>query len=73
MSEAKVLATMMAETQGQTFDEEKFMTKFAAADKNADGKLTWEEFSSKALAAAKERGIIEWSLRVWLNKSSCND
>mmetsp|Transcript_277 Transcript_277/g.621 ORF Transcript_277/g.621 Transcript_277/m.621 type:complete len:88 (+) Transcript_277:16-279(+) len=57
-SEARVLAQKMAEHQGNEFDEAKFKEKFAAADKNADGKLTWEEFSSKAIAGAKEKGII---------------
>ena len=57
-SEAKVLAQKMAEHQGNEFDEAKFAEKFAAADKNSDGKLTWEEFSSTAIAAAKEKGVV---------------
>ena len=59
MSEARVLAQNMAENRGNTFDEEKFAARFASTDKNADGKITWEEFSSSAIAAAKKNGIVE--------------
>ena len=58
MSEARVLAQNMAENRENTFDEEKFAARFAAADKNADGKITWEEFSTTAIAAAKKNGIV---------------
>ena len=57
-SEARVLAQKMAEHQGNEFNEAKFKENFDKADKNADGKLTWEEFSSKAIAAAKEKGVV---------------
>merc|ERR1712127_680250 len=57
-AEAKVLAQKIAEHQGNDFDEAKFNENFDKADKNADGKLTFEEFSPKALAAAKEKGIV---------------
>ena len=57
-SEARTLAVKLAEHNGNEFDEAKFAEKFAAADKNADGKLTWEEYSSKAIAAAREKGVI---------------
>mmetsp|Transcript_274 Transcript_274/g.612 ORF Transcript_274/g.612 Transcript_274/m.612 type:complete len:88 (+) Transcript_274:16-279(+) len=57
-SEARVLAQRMAEANAGEFTEAKFQERFAAMDKNADGKVTWEEFSSKAIAGAKEKGII---------------
>ncbi len=57
-SEARVLAQKMAEANSGEFTEEKFQERFAAMDKNADGKVTWEEFSTKAIAGAKEKGII---------------
>mmetsp|Transcript_21571 Transcript_21571/g.53486 ORF Transcript_21571/g.53486 Transcript_21571/m.53486 type:complete len:88 (-) Transcript_21571:13-276(-) len=57
-SEARVLAQRMAEANAGEFTEAKFQERFAAMDKNADGKVTWEEFSSKAIAAAKEKGVV---------------
>ena len=57
-SEARNLAQMMAENRGNDFDEAKFQARFASTDKNSDGKITWEEFSSTAIAAAKEKGIV---------------
>eukprot|EP00351_Strombidinopsis_sp_SopsisLIS2011_P001187 CAMPEP_0116871118 /NCGR_PEP_ID=MMETSP0463-20121206/1336_1 /TAXON_ID=181622 /ORGANISM="Strombidinopsis sp, Strain SopsisLIS2011" /LENGTH=87 /DNA_ID=CAMNT_0004508955 /DNA_START=35 /DNA_END=298 /DNA_ORIENTATION=- len=57
-SEARVLAQKMAEHNGNDFNEEKFKAHFDACDKNSDGKLTFDEFSSKAVAAAKEKGIV---------------
>ena len=57
-SEAKVLAQKMAEHQNNEFDEAKFSQNFNAADKNSDGKLTFDEFSAKALAAAREKGVV---------------
>mmetsp|Transcript_118879 Transcript_118879/g.165671 ORF Transcript_118879/g.165671 Transcript_118879/m.165671 type:complete len:88 (+) Transcript_118879:29-292(+) len=57
-SEARVLSQKIHDHQGTEFDEAKFKANFDSADKNADGKLSFDEFYSKALAAAKEKGIV---------------
>eukprot|EP00352_Strombidinopsis_acuminata_P008557 CAMPEP_0176373180 /NCGR_PEP_ID=MMETSP0126-20121128/25871_1 /TAXON_ID=141414 ORGANISM="Strombidinopsis acuminatum, Strain SPMC142" /NCGR_SAMPLE_ID=MMETSP0126 /ASSEMBLY_ACC=CAM_ASM_000229 /LENGTH=86 /DNA_ID=CAMNT_0017733241 /DNA_START=24 /DNA_END=284 /DNA_ORIENTATION=- len=55
--QAMELGKKMSEGFGQEFDEAKFKERFDS-NKNADGKVTWEQFSTKALAGAKERGIV---------------
>ena len=63
-NEARELSKKIHNHQGTEFDEEKFKANFDAADKNADGKLTFDEFYSKALAAAKEKGIVAWVISL---------
>jgi len=55
--EAKALVMKIAENQGQEFEEEKFSAMFDA-NKNADGRLTFDVFYAKAKARAIEKGIV---------------
>ena len=55
--EARGLAQKIAQNNGNEFEEEKFSAMFDA-NKNADGRLTFDVFYAKAKARAIEKGLV---------------
>ena len=56
--EAHVLAKLIYQKNGQEFSYEKFKKNFDLADVDKDGMLTFVEFRDRAMAAAREKGLI---------------
>ena len=54
MDQARTLAQGMHSEHGTEFEEEEFQKYFKATDLNGDGKLSWEEWSAKALEQARD-------------------
>ena len=54
LDQARVLAQGMHSQHGTEFNEEQFQAYFKETDLNGDGKLSWEEWSAKALEQARD-------------------
>ena len=54
MEQSRTLAQNMHSEHGTEFNEEEFQEYFKATDLNGDGKLSWEEWSAKALEQARD-------------------